>query len=193
MTFRKLIIILSVTVVAILLVLLGTSYAWYTFTNASTPFNNVQTSNYDTDLAVVFSNTDNINTVVGIPIRESDAEELADKTLFSITPKAENLSGKEVAYEISVVNLNVASELKATDSLKYSLIEIVGEEKRTVATGNFKNASDSISIMPMTQMSDFNKTYSYEFRIWLEETDANQNSLMGKALSGKIKVSTIIR
>ena len=40
-TFKRLLIILSFAVTVLIVILLGTSYAWYTFDNAVTSFNNV--------------------------------------------------------------------------------------------------------------------------------------------------------
>ena len=44
----------------------------------------------------------------------------------------------------------------------------------------------------MTEIS-VGSTYSYEFRLWLEESGGNQNALMGRSISGRIMVYTIAR
>ena len=86
MTFKKLLIILTITVTVLMIALLGTSYAWYQFDNAVTNFDNVQTFSKDIDLATVFANTDNISTTVGVPLTTAQVDEYSSKTLFSITP-----------------------------------------------------------------------------------------------------------
>lgn len=196
MTFRKLLIILTFTVTVMVIMLLGTSYAWYQFDNAVTGFNNVQTFENDLDdLAIVFTNNNNISTTVGVPILAADVEKFSNKTTFTLTPKADKLEGKEVAFQISLVELNIDSALTNSNDLKWSLVEKIGNGgATTVASGNFRNVTeDTLVIKEMTEIDTFDVTYSYEFRLWLEESGANQNHLMNKNISGKIRVSSIAR
>ena len=207
MTFKKLLIILTFTVTAIIIMLLGTSYAWYQFDNAVTAFNNVQTFNDSIDeLAVVFANDDNINTTVGIPILAAEVDELSSKTTFSITPSSEKLAGKEVAFQIELINIIIDSELTSTKDLKYSLLEKIGDgSTTTISSGNFKDfKKNNIILKSMTAISTFDVNYYYEFRLWLEDNGctieqinrnecSSQNNMMGKKITGRIKVSTAVR
>ncbi len=194
MTFKKLLIIMSVAIIFIIMMLFSTSYAWYQFDNAYTSFSNVQTYSDDIDLAVVFTNSDNINAIVGVPITSDQVEEYSEKTIFTLTPSSAALSGRNVAYQISLENLKIDSALTSVDSLKYALLETVNGTTSTVASGSFSGVtSSSLILKNMTTITTFDVTYSYEFRLWLEENNENQNALMGKSLSGKIKVSTAIK
>ena len=206
-TFRKLLIILTFTVTMVIVMLLGTSYAWYQFDTAVTPFNNVQTfTDGLDDLAVVFTNDNNINTNLGIPILASEVAEKASKTTFSITPSSTLLSGKEVAYQIELVNLKIDAELTSTSDLKWSLLETIGNgSATTIASGNFLNFADkSLVLKNTTTIDNLDVTRSYEFRIWLEDNGctieqinsgvcSSQNNLMGKTVKGIINVSTLAR
>lgn len=189
MTFRKLILILSFTVTTVIIMLLSTSYAWYQFDNAVTTFSNVQTYNEDINLDVVFTNDDNINTTVGIPITPDQVENYSSKTKFTLTPAAS--LDKDIAFQISLINLDIPSELTAVTDLKYSLIQTIGSgNATTVSSGNFKDISrDTLELMPITKITNYGTTHYYEFRLWLEETGGDQNNLMGKRITGKIKVS----
>lgn len=193
-TFKRLLIILSFAVTVLIVILLGTSYAWYTFDNAVTSFNNVQTFSDNIDTAVVFTNSSNIATTVGIPILSSDVEECSEKTTFTVTPST-TLSGREVAFQISLINLNIDSALTSVSSLKYSLLQTVDGTTTTINSGNFSGVTANSLILATTTVPESNlgKTYSYEFRLWLEEDNSNQNALMGKRLEGYIKVNTAIR
>lgn len=193
-TFKRLLIILSFAVTVLIVILLGTSYAWYTFDNAVTSFNNVQTFSDNIDTAVVFTNNSNIGTTVGIPILSSDVEERSEKTTFTVTPST-TLSGREVAFQISLVNLKIDSALSSVSSLKYSLIQTVNGTTTTLKEGNFSGVTASSLILSSVTVpsSNLGKTYSYEFRLWLEEDNSNQNALMGKKIEGYIKVNTAIR
>lgn len=193
-TFKRLLIILSFAVTVLIVVLLGTSYAWYTFDNAVTSFNNVQTFSDNIDTAVVFTNSSNIGTTVGIPILASDVEERSEKTTFTVTPST-TLSGREVAFQISLIDLKIDSALTGVSSLKYSLLQTVDGTTTTIKSGNFSGVTADSLILSTTTVPSANlgKTYSYEFRLWLEEDNSNQNALMGKKLEGYIKVNTAIR
>jgi len=193
-TFRKLLIILTFVVTAIVIMLLGTSYAWYQFDNAVTNFTNVQTFTDTLDnVAVVFANSNSINTTVGVPILASEVASKANKANFTVTPSSSKLSGKEVAIQIDL-EFTVASALSGSTYFKYSLLEKAGSgSQTTIASGHFNSkTSGTLTLKPMTKIT-VGTTYSYEFRVWLEESGANQNSLMGKSFSGVIKVSTIAR
>lgn len=193
-TFKRLLIILSFAVTVLIVILLGTSYAWYTFDNAVTSFNNVQTFSDNIDTAVVFTNSSNIGTTVGIPILASDVEERSEKTTFTVTPST-TLSGREVAFQISLIDLKIDSALTSVSSLKYSLLQTVDGTTTTIKSGNFSGVTADSLILATTTVPSANlgKTYSYEFRLWLEEDNSNQNALMGKKLEGYIKVNTAIR
>jgi len=184
------------TVTVMFTMLLGTSYAWYQFDYAVTPFNNVQTFEETLDdLAIVFTNSNNIKTSTGIPITSSQVEDYAEKTNFTITPSSAKLSGKEVAFQIDLTEINIDKELTMTRDLKWQLFETIGTgTKNKIAEGEFFNANgQSLVLKSMTKITTFDITYSYEFRIWLQESGGNQNNLMGKSLSGKIIVSSAIR
>lgn len=193
-SFKRLLIILSFAVTVLIVILLGTSYAWYTFDNAVTSFNNVQTFSDNIDTAVVFTNSSNIGTTVGIPILASDVEERSEKTIFTVTPST-TLSGREVAFQISLIDLKIDSALTGVSSLKYSLLQTVDGTTTTIKSGNFSGVTADSLILSTTTVPSANlgKTYSYEFRLWLEEDNSNQNALMGKKLEGYIKVNTAIR
>ena len=193
-TFKRLLIILSFAVTVLIVILLGTSYAWYTFDNAVTSFNNVQTFSDNIDTAVVFTNSSNIGTTVGIPILALYVEECSEKTIFTVTPST-TLSGREVAFQISLIDLKIDSALTGVSSLKYSLLQTVDGTTTTIKSGNFSGVTaDSLILVTTTVPSaNLGKTYSYEFRLWLEEDNSNQNALMGKKLEGYIKVNTAIR
>ena len=95
--------------------------------------------------------------------------------------------------------------MKASAYFKYSLIETVNGSTTTVASGNFQDVNSSSFILKsMTKVNTLGVTYSYEFRLWLEDngctlsqinagTCENQNELMNKSFRGRIRVSTAAR
>ena len=95
----------------------------------------------------------------------------------------------------SLIDLKIDSALTGVSSLKYSLLQTVDGTTTTIKSGNFSGVTaDSLILVTTTVPSaNLGKTYSYEFRLWLEEDNSNQNALMGKKLEGYIKVNTAIR
>lgn len=209
MSFRKLLIIMTFVVTSLTIMLLSTSYAWYQFDTAVTPFTDVQTFDEGLDeLSVIFTNSENINTTVAVPVAASDVAEYAHKSTFTVTPSATLLAGKEVAFQIALIDILIDDEL-VNPYFKYSLLETYNGTTTTIATGDFMNLGESengnaILLKNMTKVNTLGITYSYEFRVWLEDNGCtlsqinegvcqNQNDLMGKNFSARIRVSTAAR
>lgn len=183
---------MSVAITMITLFMLSTSYAWYSFTNAITPFS-VETFEDDLAVAVLFTNDNNISTVVGVPLTTDEVNSKASKCLFTVTPDSSVLNGRNVAIAISLENLSIASELTAVSDLNYSLLQTVDGTTTTIASGNFSGVTSSSLLLKSMYEITSGKTYSFEFRLWLHETGGDQNSLMGKKISGVIKVSSALK
>lgn len=183
---------MSIAIMLVIGFLLSTSYAWYSFSNAVTPFSvNTFEDNFAT--AVLFANDNNISTVVGVPITSAEVDDKASKCLFTVTPKSDVLNGRSVAIAISLENLYIDSELTSVEDLKYSLLQTVDGTTTTIASGNFNGVTSSSLILKSMYEINSGKTYSFEFRLWLNETGESQNSLMGKTVKGVIKVSSALK
>ncbi len=190
MEFKKLIIILSVTILVIVVGILSFSYAWYAFGDASTTFKDVKTA--DPDIGIVFSQTPHVNTTTGIPISASDVETKADKNSFSIDTTNDKLKGLQIAIEISLVDIKIANELKTSD-FKYELLEKVDNESKKIKEGTGEDfTGDKLVLKPMSSIEQ-GKTYSYELRVWLQDSGKSQNELMEKSFSAKLQVSSAIK
>lgn len=207
MTFKKLIIILTITVSLLITALLGTSYAWYQFDNAVTNFSGT-TYTDNVDLEVIFINNSTINSTIEAPIFKEQVDEYSQKTLFTISASSQTIDDKaRIAYQITLSDIKIDEKLAVKD-LKYSLIETKNNNSTTITSGNFENfKGDTIILKEMKTIEELDVTYSYEFRIWLEEPYctledvnnglydkcSNQNELMGKKLTGKINVSSAFK
>ena len=196
MKFSKFILVLVIASVAVLSLVLGLTYAFYTSNDGVNT--NVTTSNEDPRLVVTFNQSQYINFNVGIPIPDNKIDEQASKSVFTINPDETKLSGKDVAITISLVNLSIADELKISD-FKYDLICNNGTNNSTLANGtgaSFTNDVLSNNLLPLGSLStsdntfDATKDYTCTFRLWLHETGEDQNSLMGKNFSGVLKVTS---
>jgi len=188
MEFRKIIILLSVTVSIMLGVLLGASYGWYAYKNAEST---ILGSTIKEAPMVVFAQTENIVVKQNMPIYDEDKYQYANKNSFTIT-LGENLQTYETGIEIILNNIIIDDALKI-ENYKYELLE----NKKTIATGDFSTIGEntSIKLMPMTIMAPLNYpyTYVYELYIWLSEDKTNQNELMNKQFSAVINVNSAIK
>lgn len=188
MTFKKLIFVFVVTITIVVMSLWSFSYAWYAATNASTPFNTT-TASFDTGVAVIFAQSQNINITTGLPIDAADVETKAGSSSFSIYADSSVLSGYAVAATISFEDIILAPELQNAD-FKYQLLRdgVVIGSGTGVTIGN----NTSVTIDTRT-LPSLDTTYSFTVRVWLEESNVSQNSMMGKTFSAKIKVATAMR
>lgn len=205
MTFKKLIIILTITVSLLITALLGTSYAWYQFDTAVTSFNNVSTYDENVGLAVVFTNSANINSTIEMPILASEVDEYSQKSIFTMTPNSTQIGEREIAYQISLVGIELDEKLTETEDFRYSLVEIKNGISKEIINGNFYNfEGNTLILKEMAVIEELDVTYNYEFRLWLQDNGCtleqindgecnDQNDLMGKSFSGKIKVSTALK
>lgn len=196
MKFSKFILVLVIASVVVISLVLGLTYAFYTSNDGVNT--NVTTSNEDPRLVVTFNQSEYINFNVGIPIPDNMVDTQASKSIFTINPDETKLSGKNVAITISLVNLSIDNELKISD-FKYDLICNDGTNNSTLSNGTGESFTSEVlsnNLLPLGSLStsennfDITKDYTCTFRLWLHETNSDQNSLMNKHFSGVLKVSS---
>ena len=188
MEFKKVIIILTITITVIIGLMFGVSYGWYAYSNAESDVIGTTIKEKPT---VIFTQTEYIKTNQTMPIYDEDRYTYANKNSFNVTI-GENLSKYEVGIEILLTNIKISDELKI-ENYKYELLE----NKKVISSGNFSNIGEntSIKLMPITIMtpSTYPYTYSYELYIWLSEDETNQNDLMNKEFGAKIDINSAIK
>ncbi len=199
MKFRTLILVLTVTFSVIFVSMLGSSYAYYIATGGTNI--NVTTADIDPDVAVVFNQSQYINMSTGIPIAPENVDKMASSSIFTLSPNGDVLKKSDVAVTISIINLSVDSDLRI-DDFKYKLTCDDGNEERDLIIGTGADFTDDIlskETMVLGTLStidgtfDIYKDYTCTLRIWLQETNDNQNALMNKKFTGLIKVNTLFR
>lgn len=188
MEFKKMIIILSVTITIIFGITLGISYGWYAYQNAESTLVGSTISEKPT---VIFAQTEYIESTITTPIYDEDRYNYASKNSFTITI-GPNLKEYEVAFEVLLTNINISDELK-TANYKYELLQ----DKKLIANGNFANVGQeqTMKILPMSLLTPntYPKTYTYELYIWLSDDNTNQNNLMNKTFSAKVNVNSAVK
>ena len=188
MEFKKLIIVLSITITIMVGIMCGISYGWYAYANAETHVEGTTLKDIPT---IIFTQTDRIFSANRPPIYDKDRYNYAYKNSFIITI-GENLKNYQTGIEISLKDVMMSNELK-TENYKYELVE----DGKTISTGNFKDigVKTTLNIMPMKIITPtkYPETYTYDFYLWLSEDETNQNSLMNKAFSAKINVNSAVK
>ena len=185
MEFKKLLIILGITIALGIGILFGTSYAYYAYKNAES---SIGGSTIKETPTTIFSQTEYLYFKEIMPILDEDRYNYANKNSFSITI-GENLKDYEVGLEISLKDIIMSNELKIAN-YKYELLQ----NGITISNGNFSNigTNNNVILMPMTKMNidDYPTTYNYELYIWLSDDSTNQNELMNKSFRAKINVNS---
>lgn len=184
MSFKKMILILSVTMVAILLCLFGASFAYYSLNNASTEF---ETSTSNDDISVIYEQSQFISVNTGIPITSEQVNEKAASSKFSVLA-GNNLTGYDVAIQINLTDVVIDEALKVSD-FKLQFLE------NNVVIANLTGediTSNSITLKSLSKVT-VGTTYNYELKIWLNDTGVSQNDLMNKAFSGRFEVTSSMR
>ena len=188
MEFKKMIILLSITVSGMFGMLLATSYGWYVYANAQSE---IRASTIKKNPTVVFAQTEYITATQNMPIYDEDRYKYANKNSFTIII-GEELQDYQTGLEIILSDINMSNELKI-ENYKYELLE----NKKVISHGNFSNigVDSSIKLLPMTVMEPikYPYTYVYELYIWLSEDETNQNDLMNKRFGAKIDINSAVK
>ena len=187
MSNKKTIIIMILAVSFVAAIVIGATYAWYSYENASTAINGTTIKEAP---AVIFSQTEFIKDSEIVPIQDKDRYNYATKNSFLVT-MGTNLSKYEVNIQISLKNINISEELK-TSNYKYELLC----DDNIIASSDFSNLStDKIDLIPMTLLKPetYPHTYKYELLIWLSDNGEKQNDLMNKSFSAQISVISAVK
>lgn len=185
MEFKRLIVVLTIAIFVTFGSMLGASYAWYAYENAEISLFGSTIKEAPT---VIFSQTEYISSSLNAPIMDEDKENFANVNAFTIT-FGNNLEKYETAISI------VLDEIYMDDALKISnyKYELVGNNE-TIIKGDFSMLGDNheIVLLPNTVMdiANYPQTNTYELYIWLSEDGTNQNELMNKNFSGRVKINS---
>ena len=195
------ILVLGITSILLVSGLFGTSYAYYVSTDGTTLDVTTANIDLDNDVTVIFNQTEYINFKVGVPILAADVDTKANTNTFTITSDSTKLSGYDVAVNISLVNLEIADSLKISD-FKYDFACKNGNTTVTSTSGtgaSFTNSvltADSLTLGSLSTSGNTftaGATYNCTFRVWLQESNSDQNALMNKKFTGLIKVVSAFR
>lgn len=184
MNFKKLLLVLCLTTMVMVSLLLGFSYAWYA-TTTSTSFD-LRTPSSD-KIVVDFATSKYINAKTGIPLIETEVSTKADKTLFTV--KANSSMSMTAKYTVLLQDIIIDDVLKSS-SFKWQLLK----DSTEVASGDFSSIGSSTTMDLYTTSLVLNAmdADNYEFRLWLHETNVEQNDMMDKTFSATVAIKTFL-
>ncbi|MGM9834409.1 MAG: hypothetical protein ACI31M_01355 [Bacilli bacterium] len=182
---KKVVIISIVGVILSMIAVVGVvSYAYFNvIPNINDPDNKreaIVTTNY---LDFDFETTryiDNDNLVL---VKPDNVATDSEKIIFTITKK-DNVD-YAIRYNIYMTDFVISDNLKSVD-FKWDLLE----NGTSIYSGTFSNAisgSDYLFTTGPILLND--KSASYELRVWIEETSADQSGLYNGNFSGKLEIT----
>ena len=193
LSLKKLLGIISVVIIVVFSMMLTTSYAWYSFGNASTVFEGI--TNND-DIIISYQTDEYINTTIAIPIATVDIAKYADKNNFSITVK-NDAKDTDLAVRISLTDVSIDGALRDVN-FKFdlyhqdTLIDENGSDgySNTAYGSQFTTGTDR-TLGTVTLNNDV--TNNFELRVYLLDDGTDQSSMENKTFQAKIKIEVVSR
>lgn len=193
LSFKKMLGSISIVIVVVFSMMLSTSYAWYSFENASTSF---QGMTNDDDIIINYQHGEYIDTIIAVPIVSTKVDKLSDKNNFSIEVK-NNEKDTDIAVNVSLVDISIDSVLRNANlkvEMYYQGEKWASVAGNTIGTGGattltFKNITTGKSTIILD--NDINNLF--EIRVYLLDDGSDQNTLMNRTFQAKIQVDVVSR
>ena len=180
-----------IIVVSVFGLMLATSYAWYSYENASTKFDVVAAND---NVEIIFQSGEYINTNSAVPIKSIDIDRYSSKYDFNIRVKNQ-VVGNEMVAKVSLIDIAINNKLKEIDSILGDSpfrVELFYQGNRV---GNVISGKDFI-----TDSYEFGDVVlsgeldnQFELRVYLLDNGGDQAYLMNQKFQAKIDVNVISR
>ena len=184
MSLRKTLSLITLFVVSMVILMLSSSYAWYSFNNASTTF---ETLTSNEDIRVIYKSSRFISTVTAVPISSKEIDKLSEKNNFSIDVDNDKVD-EALSVSVSLIGIEIDNALK-NSNFRYELLF----NGSSVGNGNFSGlSSDKLTIVDDVILNNLGVN-NFELRLYLLDDGSNQNNLMNKTFKAIINVNVISR
>lgn len=174
--------IISIVIGCMFILMLTTSYAWYSYENGSTVFE--ATTDLD-DLNIVYTTGQTINTTTAVPITLDEVSANASRNYFSISRK-EGIVGSGITVSVSLTDISIDEALE--DS--YFKIDLLCDGVK-VAGISGSDITSTEQFLANVKLNDLGS--DFELRIYILDSGSNQNAMQGKSFSAKIKIGVVSR
>ncbi len=173
------IVLTTIGIIALVIVCIGGSYAYFTATAKS----NEQKVTTGT-LTTTYTSGADINAQNIIPTEETEAQ----LHKFSV----QNTGSQPATLKLSLVetSLQKASADTTSENLKWALYnatEEYAEDGAAIATGDFTTVNPTILLKDSISI-DASETKYFVLKVWLDEIDVPQNEDQGMTFSTKVQV-----
>lgn len=184
--FKRYLGVISVFILIMVGLSMFTSYAYYSFTNATTAFNTDTTSDI---IDIDYGSGKYINISDGVPVVCDDINDSSDvgRNNFSINVKGES-NKRDIVVAVKLIDIAMDRELK-DESFKYELLY----NNRVVSEGNFKDFDDSELEVSDSVLLNGKKNNDFELRLYILDNNESQNDLMNKTFRGTVSVDVVSR
>ena len=186
MSFKKMLGIITIMIVLVFSMMLSTSYAWYTFENASTTFEGV--TNND-EILVGYGTNEYISTSIAVPILEEDIDKYSSKNNFFVNVKESELD-TELVVSVSLVDIMIDDALM-TEEFKIDLY-YQGELLKNISGADIEVKTVEVMELASTLIDNFTDN-NFELRVYILDNGMDQSELMNKTFAAKIEVNIISR
>ena len=177
-------------ILLLIVVSLTGSYAWYTasVTNTGTVYTTVITAG---NLKLGFENSQYFNTENMVIIGANEVETKAEKSTFDVKNTGDLNASYELYFNTTITNNLINDDFKwelLVDGTSYAngTFGSITANATSPTTASFKITPTALSLAP----SELNHCV---FRVWLQETDENQNGLTEGVMSGKVSITAVTK
>jgi len=168
--------VIGISVIAVFLVVIGISYAYWSLTLSQTDKNNLATSCFN----IEFSGVNDINLQNAYPITDSEGETLTPYT-FTITNKCNNYASYQVNLEVLNTTTLNTNYIKTKFNNTISLLKDYEEVTKTL-----DNATTSYKLL--TGNLDKNESVTYDLRLWMDYDTPASDDAMNKTFESKVTI-----
>ena len=186
MSLKKLLGIISVVIIVVFSMMLTTSYAWYSFENASTVFEGMTSND---DVIISYQHGEYINTNIAVPITSTQIDKYSEKNNFSIKVKDSSIES-EYLVTISLVDISIDAALQNTN---FKVDFYHQSTKVGTYAGNAIGVSGATTKTLGTVTLDNDMINNFELRIYILDDGTNQSTMMNKTFQAKIKIDVVSR
>ncbi len=179
---NKIILFISIGILATIGVVIGVSYAWWRFTAIQTTVNKIDSACLDLEIT---NEVDEIELHNAFPIRDSEASSLTPYT-FTIT----NTCNLDIAYDVNLEVMDVTERL-ASEYVDVSVdgnakIRLGGESTAAVTYDDDYTAIEAYKVT--SGVLKAGDSVNHAIRLWIDEAVTTADDVMNKNFVSKITV-----
>ena len=181
MSFKKLLLVITIIIVSMFALMLTTSYAWYSFEKGSTTFEAVTEAE---DIFVSYQDGEYINTDIAVPVNNEQIDKYASKNNFNIKVTGE----AEVLIGVSLMDVTIEEELRN----KSFVVDLFYQGSKVDSINGEKIVSGTDILFENVLLNN-NASNQFEIRMYILDDGTNQNLMMNRVFSAKVKVDVVSR